>query len=89
MRRLFENRLFLGVACAFFATALALNASTGAMTFAGSAQLAVKSGPTLPPDPWDSLALQTGPSLPPDPWDSLALQTGPSLPPDPWDSLTA
>ena len=52
-----------------------------------------KTGPTLPPDPWDggSLAVtaKTGPTLPPDPWDggSLAVtaKTGPILPPDPWD----
>ena len=71
MRKLFENRLVLGLACAFFAMALALNAGTGAARLAASSQLAVKSGPSLPPDPWDSLAVKSGPSLPPDPWDSL------------------
>jgi hypothetical protein len=36
-----------------------------------------KTGPTLPPDPWDggSLAVtaKTGPTLPPDPWDGGSL----------------
>jgi hypothetical protein len=54
-----------------------------------------KTGPTLPPDPFDdggSLAMtaKTGPTLPPDPFDdggSLAVtaKTGPTLPPDPFD----
>jgi hypothetical protein len=82
MRKLFKNRLVLGVACAFFAMALALNAKPGAT------QLALNNGPTVPPDPWDSLALNNGPTVPPDPWDSLALNNGPTVPPDPWDSLT-
>ncbi|MGP8247899.1 MAG: hypothetical protein ACLQVN_25720 [Bryobacteraceae bacterium] len=87
MRRLFEHRLVWGVACAFFAMALALNASTGAAKVPGSIRLAVNAGPTLPPDPWDSLTVNAGPTLPPDPWDSLAVNAGPTLPPDPWDSL--
>jgi hypothetical protein len=80
MRKLFENRLVSGAACAFFAMALALHANPVAT------KLAVQSGPSVPPDPWDSLALSSGPSVPPDPWDSLALTSGPSVPPDPWDS---
>ena len=81
MRRLFENRLVSGAACAFFAMALALNASPRAT------RLAVSNGPTVPPDPWDSLAVKNGPTVPPDPWDSLAVKNGPTVPPDPWDSL--
>jgi hypothetical protein len=29
-----------------------------------------KSGPLLPPDPWESTIGKSGPLLPPDPWES-------------------
>jgi hypothetical protein len=32
---------------------------------------------------------KTGPLLPPDPWESIMTKTGPLLPPDPWESVTA
>ena len=43
-----------------------------------------KTGPLLPPDPWESNLAKTGPLLPPDPWESNFAKTGPLLPPDPW-----
>ena len=59
----------------------------------------LRTGPTLPPYPWDGLAAipafaGTGPTLPPYPWDGLAAipafaGTGPTLPPYPWDGLAA
>ncbi|MFZ0933574.1 MAG: hypothetical protein WB579_06710 [Bryobacteraceae bacterium] len=48
-----------------------------------------KTGPLLPPDPWESVRAKTGPLLPPDPWESIMTKTGPLLPPDPWESITA
>ncbi len=45
-----------------------------------------KTGPLLPPDPWESTMAKTGPLLPPDPWESTMAKTGPLLPPDPWES---
>jgi len=45
-----------------------------------------KTGPLLPPDPWESDFAKTGPLLPPDPWESDFAKTGPLLPPDPWES---
>jgi hypothetical protein len=45
-----------------------------------------KTGPLLPPDPWESNFAKTGPLLPPDPWESNFAKTGPLLPPDPWES---
>ena len=48
-----------------------------------------KTGPLLPPDPWESVMTKTGPLLPPDPWESIMTKTGPLLPPDPWESVTA
>jgi len=48
-----------------------------------------KTGPLLPPDPWESNFAKTGPLLPPDPWESNFAKTGPLLPPDPWESNAA
>ncbi|HEY1218261.1 MAG TPA: hypothetical protein VGF03_04935 [Bryobacteraceae bacterium] len=48
-----------------------------------------KTGPLLPPDPWESTMAKTGPLLPPDPWESTMAKTGPLLPPDPWESTAA
>ena len=87
MRKFFENRFVVGALCALFATALALSANPGAIGVLSHTQVAVKSGPSVPPDPWDMLAAKSGPSVPPDPWDMLAAKSGPSVPPDPWDML--
>ena len=34
-----------------------------------AAVVMAKSGPLLPPDPWDPGNVKSGPLLPPDPWD--------------------
>lgn len=45
-----------------------------------------KTGPLVPPDPWESRLTKTGPLVPPDPWESRLTKTGPLVPPDPWES---
>ena len=67
-------------------------AKTVSITAAGPATLNyanAKSGPLLPPDPWESNIAKSGPLLPPDPWESNIAKSGPLLPPDPWESNIA
>ena len=71
-------------------------AKTISITAAGPAVVNyanAKTGPILPPDPFDdgsqAVTAKTGPILPPDPFDdgsqAVTAKTGPILPPDPFD----
>ncbi len=49
------------------AKTIAISAAPAAVNYANE-----KTGPLLPPDPWESNIAKTGPLLPPDPWESNA-----------------
>jgi len=95
MKNLLENKVAALTVLVLFAIAVALNSYIGAAATAPARGLAladpenelVAHGPSLPPDPWESIRVAHGPSLPPDPWESIRVAHGPSLPPDPWESI--